>query len=158
MSFTSEQINSEKNVLMLNSVVHRDFGQFRLVFEATTIAHQYRIKTFSDCTSIGQQFLPRNRLVRFKVHKGSWDLPDHKLLEIHACIGNFLHMSGQAGTIDKVLRDFEDCGGLAPSGSTNIADLLAVSRLSLLSFDTKEISIEKQHMPEKQDMSQTSEE
>lgn len=50
----------------------------------------------------------------------------------------FLHMSGQAEIIDKALNDFEDCGGLAPSGSTNIEDLLAVSGLSLLpSNDTK---------------------
>lgn len=44
----------------------------------------------------------------------------------------FLHMSRQAEVIDKVLNDVEDCGGLAPSGSTNIEDLLAVSGLSLL--------------------------
>jgi hypothetical protein len=31
--------------------------------------------------------------VMFRVHKGSWELPGPKLLEIHACIGNFLHMS-----------------------------------------------------------------
>lgn len=39
-------------------------------------------------------------------------------------------MSGQAEIIEKVLKDFEDCGGLAQSGSTNIEDL-AVSSLSL---------------------------
>ncbi|CDM30059.1 unnamed protein product [Penicillium roqueforti FM164] len=35
-------------------------------------------------------------------------------------------MSGQAEVIDKVLGNFEVCGGLAPSGSTNIEDLLAL--------------------------------
>lgn len=71
-------------------------------------------------------------LVKFRIHKGSWELPHPELLELHASIGNFLHMSGQAEIINKVLRDFEDCGGLALCGSTNIEDLLAASKLSLL--------------------------
>lgn len=82
----------------------------------------------------------RNRLVMFRVHNGSWELPHPKLLELHASIGNFLHMSGQAEIIDKALRDFEDCGGLAPSGSTNTEDLLAVSKLSLLTSNVDEMS------------------
>jgi hypothetical protein len=155
ISFTSEQINSEKNVLMLDALIHIDFGQFRIIFEATGVTHQYRIKTFPDTATGPLGHLPRNRLVKFRVHKGSWELPHPKLLEIHACIGNFLHMSGQAEIIDKVLQDFEDCGGLAPSGSTNIEDLLAVSSLSLLPSNANETpdsqrSAEKQRPPEKQ--------
>ncbi|CAI7654323.1 unnamed protein product [Penicillium glandicola] len=138
ISFTSEQINSEKNVLMLDSQLHTEFGQFRLIFEATGVTNQYRIKTFPDTATGPIRNLPRNRLVNFRVHKGSWELPDPKLLQIHACIGNFLHMSGQAEIIDKVLKDFEDCGGLAPSGSTNIEALLAVSGLSLLPSHSNE--------------------
>ncbi|KAJ6096141.1 hypothetical protein N7486_006887 [Penicillium sp. IBT 16267x] len=126
MSFTSEQINLEKNVMMLDALIHAEFGQFNLIFEATGIAHQYRIKTFPGIPTRSIEGLPRNRLVKFRVHKGSWELPHPKLLELHASIGNFLHMSGQAEIIDKVLRDFEDYGGLALSGSTNIEDVLAV--------------------------------
>jgi hypothetical protein len=137
---------------MLDSQLHREFGQFRLIFEATGTSHQYRIKTFPDTATGPIRYLPRNRLVKFRVCKGNWELPDPRLLKIHASIGNFLHMSGQAETIDKVLQRFEDCGGLAPSGSTNIEDLLAVSSLSLLasnlddSSDLQE-SIEKQRRP-----------
>ncbi|PTU19396.1 hypothetical protein P175DRAFT_0494530 [Aspergillus ochraceoroseus IBT 24754] len=138
MSFTSDQINTEKNILMLESPLHTEFGQFRLIFEATGVAHQYRIKTFPDTATGPIRNLPKNRLVKFRIHKGSWELPDPKLLGIHACIGNFLHLSGQAEIIDKVLKDFEDCGGLAPSGSTNIEDLLAASGLSLLSSNVNE--------------------
>lgn len=138
MSFTSEQINSEKNILMLDSQLHSIFGQFGLIFEATGTAHRYRIKTFPDTPTGPIRDLPRNRYVKFRVHKGSWELPDPKLLEIHAAIGNFLHMSGQAEIIDKLLKDFEECGGLAPSGSTNIEDLLAVSGLSLLPSNADE--------------------
>jgi hypothetical protein len=68
----------------------------------------------------------------FRVHKGSWELPDPQLLNIHACIGNFLHMSGQAEVIDDIMDDFENCGLLAPSGSTNIEDLVAVRGLPIL--------------------------
>ncbi|KAJ5617297.1 hypothetical protein N7537_002411 [Penicillium hordei] len=140
MSFTSEQINSEKNVLMLDAPLHMEFGQFRLIFEETGVAHQYRIKTFPDTATGPIRNLPKSRLVKFRVHKGRRELPDPKLLGIHACIGNFLHMSGQAEIIDKVLEDFEECGGLAPSGSTNIEELLAVSGLSLLSSTAHETS------------------
>ena len=155
MAFASEQINSEKNILMLDSQLHPELGQFRLIFEATGVAHQYRIKTFPDTATGPILNLPKSRLVKFRVHKGSWELPDPKLLEIHACIGNFLHLSGQAETIDKLLEDFEDCGGLAPNGSTNIEDLLAVSRLSLLPSNSNETPdsqkpAEKQHPKENQ--------
>lgn len=140
MSFTSEQINSEKNIMMLDALIHAEFGQFKLIFEAAGNAHQYRIKTFPGIPTRSIEGLPRNRLVKFRVHKGSWELPHPKLLELHASIGNFLHMSGQAEIIDKVLRDFEDCGGLAPNGSTNIENLLAVSKLSLLALNVDETS------------------
>ncbi|KAJ5085653.1 hypothetical protein N7532_010424 [Penicillium argentinense] len=91
------------------------FGQFRLNFEAIGSACQVQSSQ-------------------------SWELPDPPLLEIHACIGNFLHMSGQVEIIDKALKDFEDCGGIAPSGSTNIEDLLAVSDLSMLPSNVDETS------------------
>lgn len=41
MSFNSDYINSEKNVLMLDSLLHIEFGQFRLIFQRTGAAHQY---------------------------------------------------------------------------------------------------------------------
>ena len=39
-------------------------------------------------------------------------------------------MSGQVVIISKVPKDSEDCRGLALDGSSNLEDLLAVSRLS----------------------------
>ncbi|QKX63551.1 uncharacterized protein TRUGW13939_10722 [Talaromyces rugulosus] len=78
----------------------------------------------------------------------------------HACIGNFLHMSGQAEIIDKVLKDFEDCGGLASDGSSNLEDLLAVSRLSLLHTnvnempDSKKPTEKQRHMEKSRPMAQ----
>lgn len=155
LSFTSEQVNSEKNILMLDSQLHTEFCQLRLIFEAIGIAHQYRIKTFADTATGPIRDLPKTRLVKFRRHKGSWELPHPKLLEIHACIGNFLHMSGQAEIIDKVLKDFEGYGSLAPNGSTNIEDLFAMHGLSLLPPNANETpdsqkSIEKQRRTDKQ--------
>ncbi|KAJ5935627.1 hypothetical protein N7466_005174 [Penicillium verhagenii] len=138
ISFTSEHINSEKNILMLSMMVHKEFGQFRIIFEATGVTNQYRIKAFPDAVSDAVHFLPRNRLVKFRSRKG-WEVPDPALLKIHASIGNFLHMSGRAEAVDKVLRDFDDCGGLATDGSSNIKDLLAVSRLSLLPINVNKM-------------------
>lgn len=137
MPFTSEQVNSEKNILMLDSMVHMEFGQFRLIFEATGAPNHYRIKPFPGIVTSAIQNLPKSRLVNFRVHKGNWDLPDPRLLHIHACIGKFLHRSGQGKVIDKLLQNFERCGGLAPSGSFNIEELLA-ARLSLLPSNVKE--------------------
>lgn len=136
--FDSEQINSEKNILMLSMIVHKEFRQFRIIFEATGVAHQYRIKTFPDAVTDAIENLPRTRRVRFRVHNENWELPDPEFLRMHASIGNFLHMSGQAEIIDKVLKNFEDCGGLAPDGSSNLEGLLAVSRLSLLATNINE--------------------
>jgi hypothetical protein len=154
MGFTSTQINSEMNMMMLDAHLHSEFGQFRLLFEATGVSNQYRIKTFSDTVTMPIQYLPRDRIVKFRVHNGNWELPNPKLLQLHACIGNFLHMSGQAEAIDKILKDFEDCGGLTPSGSTNIGDLLAASKLSLLPSNVDKTSAspstEKQRPAEEQ--------
>lgn len=132
MSFTSEQINLEKNILMLDSMLHKEFGGFRLAFKATSTPHRYKIKTFKDTATVPKRFLPKNRTVNLRVHKGEWDLPDPELLNIHACIAEFLHLSGQAEVIDKILQNFGECGGLAPDGSSNLEDLLAASALSLL--------------------------
>ncbi|KAJ5583306.1 hypothetical protein N7535_001926 [Penicillium sp. DV-2018c] len=98
MSFTSEQVNSEKNMMMLEQLVHKQFGQFNIVFEAAGVPHQYRIKAFP---------------------------------------GGFRQMY-YGEIIDKILRDFGDCGGLAPDGGTNLEDLLAVSSLSLLRTNVNE--------------------
>lgn len=57
ISFGPDQINSKKNVLMLQNSTHRLFGQFKLIFEPTATAPI--------------RALPKSRLVKFKVHKGN---------------------------------------------------------------------------------------
>ncbi|KAI2786184.1 hypothetical protein POX_g08566 [Penicillium oxalicum] len=132
MNFNSDLVYYEKNILMLDELIHKRFGKFKLCLQATGIPHQYRIETFRNTYSSATNRIPQDRLVRFKVHGGDWDLPDPKLLEVHACIAKFLHMKSQGEAIDELIRDFEEIGGLAPNGSTNIEDLLAANNLSLL--------------------------
>ncbi|KAJ5085393.1 hypothetical protein N7532_010164 [Penicillium argentinense] len=138
MSEDLKLINCEENMLMLDSQLHKGFGQFKLIFEATGVPNQYRIKTFTGMPTGPIQNLPKKRLVLFRVHQGHWKLPDPQFLQVHACIGTFLHMSGQGESMDKVINHFRECGGLAPSGSTNIEETLAVSSLSLLPANVEE--------------------
>jgi hypothetical protein len=131
-----ELINHESNILMLESGVHKDFGEFKIVLEATTIPNQYRIKGFPNATGLTMSLMPTNRLVQFTVKEGSYALPDPNLLRVHASIGNFIHMMGMGEKLDKLIDDYDGCAGLAPSGSTDVAGLLALRGLSLLSPNT----------------------
>lgn len=69
ISFTSEQINLERNALTLDSQLYMEFSQSRLIFEATGVAHQYRIKTFPDTATAPIRDLPQSRLVKLKYTK-----------------------------------------------------------------------------------------
>jgi len=72
MEFTSEHINEEKNVIMLDHNVHVEFGKFNLIFESTGMPHQYRVKTFPGIMGSTLKLLPRNpQYVRFRVRKGN---------------------------------------------------------------------------------------
>lgn len=127
---TSEQLNSETNVMMLTADAHYEFGQFNITFEETRVRNQYHIKTFPKTPTWVTRDLPPNRMRTFRVHKGRWLLPDPELLRIHAAIGNFLHATGEGERIDKLLEDLGDRGVLAPDGSTNIEEFLSM-KLSL---------------------------
>lgn len=67
-------------------------------------------------------------------HDGRFPLPEVQYLQLHAAVGNILHVSGRAESIKKLLRHLEESerSVLAKDGSTNISDLLSVSDLSLL--------------------------
>lgn len=137
MSFTLEQLNTERNAMMLERSLHWEFGAFRLCFIATGVDNQYHVKTFEDTLTVPCLILPADRLATFQPHKGGWDLPDPELLRIHASLTEFFNMSGHGKRIDRLLTEFEELGGLASDGSTNVEDLLA-SRLLSLAVDVRE--------------------
>ncbi|KAJ5692831.1 hypothetical protein N7462_002254 [Penicillium macrosclerotiorum] len=130
MAADQQIINHESNVLMLDPVTHLEFGQFHIILEATSVTHQYHVKAFPNAATNPLTYLSNDRLIKFKNHAGHWSLPDPALIQVHASIGNFLHMVGMAELLDKIVDDYDDCGGLNPNGSTNIADMLALKGLS----------------------------
>lgn len=139
LHFTSEHVNREANVMMLLSPLHGEFGEFRLTFEATQTENRYRVKVFPNFNDGYNVFLPPNRIVTFMSHDSRWHLPNPFLLQVHVAIANILHLSGRGEKIETLKRDLGDMnGGLAPNGSTEIGDLLSVSRLSLLSSANKQ--------------------
>ncbi|KAJ5110691.1 hypothetical protein N7532_001226 [Penicillium argentinense] len=110
-----ELINHESNIMMLEYGAHKEFGEFHFVLEATPVMNQYRIKSFPNVIGLTMAFMPANGLVH---------------------IGNFIHMMGMGEKLDKLTHDYDGCAGLAPSGSTDVAALLALRGLSLLSPNT----------------------
>jgi hypothetical protein len=110
MGNDSESLIDERNLMMLDKLIHDELGAFRFAFIATGIANQYEIKTYKDTFSAQFHHLPADRIVMFCLHEGNWDLPDPELLRIHAALAEFFHMSGHGERIQKVLRDFEELG------------------------------------------------
>lgn len=133
IGFDSEDINNEENVMMMMAFLHREFGDFNFVLEATGTVNRYRIKTFPRFSSVLLHNLPRDGIVTITSNDGRFPLPEPHLIAVHAAIGNILHLSGRGEKIQHLKRDLEDMSGpLARDGSTNIGDLLSVSELSLL--------------------------
>ncbi|KAF5860321.1 hypothetical protein ETB97_001741 [Aspergillus alliaceus] len=109
LNFHSSDLNCVENAMMLLAPLHTEFGEFHLVFEETETANKYQIKTFEK-----------------------YAVPNPHLLAVHAAIGNILSASGRGEQIEKLVRDMGSGGfELASDGSTNVAELLAVSNLIL---------------------------
>ncbi|KIN05098.1 hypothetical protein OIDMADRAFT_177417 [Oidiodendron maius Zn] len=135
-------VNREDNVMMMLSPLHPYFGAFKFIFEATDTPHRYRIKTFPGFPTAFFPHLPQanaygHRYVQLRSHDANFPVPNPSFLAVHAAIGNILRTTGRGEEIDQLLHDLEGPGssGLARDGSTNIGDLLSVSRLSVLSED-----------------------
>lgn len=88
------------------------------------------MKTYPECDgAVELAYLPPldergRRLVRFQ-KRADFLLPSRELLEVHATIAKILHASGRADRLEKIMRDREQIGCLAPNGGTDIQSLLA---------------------------------
>lgn len=143
LNLSPEDVNREDNVMMMLAPLHEEFGHFRFVFEATGIPNRYRLKRFSNFSSIFIHLLPRDNIVTITSHDDRYRLPNPIILAVHAAIGNILHASGRADMIEKLIYDLGDAGCLlAKDGSTNIGGFLSVSRLSVLSSGWNHIQAE----------------
>jgi hypothetical protein len=130
-------VNREDNIMTMYQPLHCEFGRFHIIFEWVGPGDRYKYKTFRDFSNMITLFLPRDGFVTLRSYDGGrFPLPHRDLLAMHAAIGNILNMTGAGERIEKIFQDLESASaGLAPDGSTNIASLLSVSRLSLLSSD-----------------------
>ncbi|EAW18238.1 HNH endonuclease signature motif containing protein [Aspergillus fischeri NRRL 181] len=115
-------INSPANAMTMNTVVHEDFGSFKIALIPTDTDSTYRIKTYPLHQTLVDQFYEKP--ITFTTHSGS-ELPSKVLLETHAVIAEILHASGQGEEkIDELLRKWDDIGCLASDGSTDLESLL----------------------------------
>jgi hypothetical protein len=78
-------------------------------------------------------YFPPNRRVTFVSYDGRYELPNPKLLEVHAAVARILHLTGAGEYIEKVLRDREDIAHLATDGSTDVTRLLLAFEVAALS-------------------------
>lgn len=134
LSFHYTNPNDTKNVMMMWSPLHDEFGPFRLSFQPTDVDDQYRIHTWPNTTSCVFRDLPHDRILRLTSHDSRFKLPHRILLETHHAIASILHATGRAGIVERIQRDFEEIEILASDSSTNITDLLSITSLSALSM------------------------
>ncbi|KAI9925089.1 hypothetical protein ASPWEDRAFT_72238 [Aspergillus wentii DTO 134E9] len=137
IGFDYESLNKVENVMMLEKLLHGEFGAFNWTLEATETVNYYTIKTFPRLPTILQFHLPANRSIQLKSHDGRWPLPDPSLLAVHAAIANILNATGRGEEIDRILRDYGESGGLSADGRTDVSQLLSVSDLAVLASSWK---------------------
>ncbi|GIJ88790.1 hypothetical protein Asppvi_007717 [Aspergillus pseudoviridinutans] len=123
---------SLQNVMMLSVSLHRSFGNFHLALEQTGIPDQYHITAFRRFAPVYRGFLPQSRIVTMRAHDGRIPLPSPILLQVHCAIAHILHTTGEGEKIEKFLDDSDAIGGLAASGSTDVAELFSVTKLAMV--------------------------
>lgn len=133
INFSTEQVNSVKNVMMLANPLHDEFGGFRLAFESTDVPNRYRVETFASFSSLLDVHLPPDRVVTFGIHDGPGPLPSKILLETHCAIARVLNATGRAELVEQIRREWGESGAarLASDGSTNVERLLSISELAI---------------------------
>lgn len=132
LGFFLENLNDPRNVMMLESVLHDQFGSFLFALESTETEHQYRIKLFSGFPDAYEFFLPSSGMVTFTSQDNRFRLPEPGLLAIHAAIAKILHATGRGEIVDKILRDYKATRVLSRDGRSDISGLLSISQLSLM--------------------------
>lgn len=123
-NFSSDQINSPRNAMMLAAGIHDAFGKFKVSLKPTGEADTYKIKRYKGFRRIYNQYI-KSDIIKL-VSNDPWvPLPDPDLLAIHASIAEVLHMSGQSEVIDDFLNKIDLIGCLAADGSSDLSGFLA---------------------------------
>jgi hypothetical protein len=132
LNFNYQDINSMANVMTLSLPIHAQFRRFSLALEQTTdTTNQYRVKTFRGFATAHRAELPASGTISMTAHDGS-PLASPILFQVHCAIANILHATGEGAKIARVLRDYDATVGFASKGSTNISQLLSVTKLALV--------------------------
>ncbi|PYI15017.1 hypothetical protein BO99DRAFT_406233 [Aspergillus violaceofuscus CBS 115571] len=136
-----EDINRLDNVMMLNPMIHKEFGRFALILEETDISDRYRPKIFPNFKE-GYMRIHIPQFVIIESHDANQPAINKDLLALHAAVGNILHASGRGEAIEQILEYMEEGGGdiIARDGSTNIEELLSLTSLSLLATNSTHLA------------------
>ncbi|KAI5310237.1 hypothetical protein KEM55_000143 [Ascosphaera atra] len=140
IAFVRQNIDDPENALTLFPPLHCEFGRFRLCLEETNTPNVYRVKTFCIAGACLRD-LPDDGVVRLVSHDDRVPLPNPELLKVHAAIANILHASGRGLEYDSFLDKYPDSESgnssvLAPDGSSDVAKMLAASRLPFIAQPT----------------------
>ncbi|GIJ88851.1 hypothetical protein Asppvi_007779 [Aspergillus pseudoviridinutans] len=132
LGFYYQNINSMVNVMTLSLPLHTQFRRFSLALEQETGSiNQYRVKTFCGFATAHRAELPASGTIRMTGHDG-FPLASPILLQVHCAVASILHATGEGAKIARVLRDYDATGGLASDGSTNVSQLLSLTKLALV--------------------------
>ncbi|GAQ06560.1 hypothetical protein ALT_3881 [Aspergillus lentulus] len=133
LNFNYQDINSMVNVMTLSLPLHTQFRRFSLALEQITgTINQYRVKTFRGFATAHRAELPASGTISMTAHDGRFPLASPILLQVHCAVANILHVTGEGAKIARLLRDYDATGGLSSKGSTNISQLLSVTKLDLV--------------------------
>lgn len=133
IGFTQHFINDPRNAMTMDKSLHTLFSKFAIAFEATDQTHEYKIKNYKPNHKDTWILKERDNKVKFVNHDSRYELPDPILLETHAIIARILHATGKIEQVDRLQDKKDSIGVLAADGSTDIAALLSVTSLSVLS-------------------------
>ncbi|KAJ6163960.1 hypothetical protein N7470_002632 [Penicillium chermesinum] len=136
--YGDEDVNRLDNIIMLDSVLHEEFGHFNFVLEETDVSDRYRVKVFSLAHFYIMPHLPE--FVTITSHDPQCPAPNKYLLAVHAAIGKMLHATGRGELVAKIMKHLDDSGGhsLARDGSSDVEELLSVTCLSSLAIDSSD--------------------
>ncbi|CAE6521110.1 unnamed protein product [Rhizoctonia solani] len=114
MIIGGDEINRLGNVFTLATYEHDAFGQLSWWLEKV----EGRNNTYVINWARRLFGIPRGAEVTFTDHGTGLELPDARLIAIHAACAKVVHQSGMAKFIDNTLRDMEETAVLAEDGSS----------------------------------------
>ncbi|CAE6526109.1 unnamed protein product [Rhizoctonia solani] len=121
-----DEINRLGNVFTLTIPAHRAFGQLDCWLEKVQGTSDTYVVDSAWCLSA----IPRGAMVTLTDHGSGLELPDPRLIAIHAACAKVVHQSGTQKFIYNEIRDMEEISVLAEDGSST-ALMIALSSIAV---------------------------